>query len=116
MWKLRACKWLARALALVLYSCPTAPQEGAVPESQQVISDSLKQLYMRCSAAPPHSPAQQQLVRQMADKAANGKELLLVMRAGVGVFPPDEPNGAKVRGIVEGKMMKVGTLNQLIDY
>ena len=47
----------------------------------------MKELYMAASTAAPQSPAQQKVILQMAEKASNGKELLLVMRAAVGVFP-----------------------------
>ena len=122
MWKLRACTWLGVAVALALPSCHTASrQEVATTESQQVIGESLKQLYMACSAAPRQSPAQQKLVLQMAEKASNGKELLLVMRAAEGVFPagqnlPGPTTESRVRSIVAAKMMQVATLNQLIEY
>lgn len=85
-------------------------------ESQQVIGESLKQLYMACSAAAPQSDAQQKLVLSMAEKASNGKELLLVMRAGAGVFPPGQATEIRVRSLVAAKMMHVATLNQLIEY
>ena len=116
MGKRRPGTWLGVAVVFVLCSCRTASQEAPIPESSQVISDSLAQLYMQCSTAPPHSPAQQHLVIVMADKASNGKELLMVMRADLGVFPPGDPNETRVRHTVETKMMKVGTLNQLIEY
>lgn len=117
MWKLHACTWLGAAAALVLPACHTASREEvAVPESQQVISEPLKQLYMACSAAPPQSAAQQKLVLNMAEKASNGKELLLVMRAGVGVFPPGQITESHIRSMVAAKMMQVATLHQLIEY
>jgi hypothetical protein len=122
MWKLRACTWLGAATALALLSCHTASKEEvATRESQQVISESLKQIYMACSAAKPQSPAQQQLILSMAEKASNGKELLLVMRAAVGAFPagqnlPGPPMESRVRSIVATKMMQVATLNQLMEY
>jgi hypothetical protein len=116
MWKLRACTWLGAAAALVLPSCHTASKEVATSESQQVIGQSLKQLYMACSTAPPQSPAQQKLVLQMVDEASNGKELLLVMRAAEGVFPAGQAKETRVRSIVAAKMMRAGTLNQLIEY
>ena len=58
-----------------------------VPEAEQVVSAGLKELYMAASVAAPQSPAQQKVILRMAEKASNGKELLLVMRAAVGVFP-----------------------------
>jgi hypothetical protein len=117
MWKLHACTWLGAAATLALPSCHSASREEVViSESQQAISESLKQLYMACSAAPPQSDTQQKLVLSMAEKASNGKELLLVMRADVGVFPPGQAIENRVRSLVAAKMMKVATLNQLIEY
>jgi len=57
----------------------------------------------------------------MAKKASNGKELLLAMRAAVGVFPVDTksqelPAESQVHSIVTAKMMELGTLDQLIEY
>ena len=94
-----------------------APQ----PEAEQVISAALKQLYMAAAAAAPQSPAQQKVILQMAEKASNGKELLLTMRAAVGAFPAgtgsqDHPAESQVRSTVTAKMMELGTLNQLIEY
>ena len=76
---------------------------------------------MAVSKAPPHSAVQQQLVLKMAETAANGKELLMAMRAGMGVFPPhggssDRDVGTRVRSTVTAKMVKVATLNQLMEY
>ena len=95
-----------------LASCDTPARSAAVPapEAEQVVSAALKKLYMTASAAPPQSAAQQKVILQMAEKASNGKELLLVMRAAVGVFPPgtgsQEPSAeSKVRSIVTAKMM-----------
>ena len=122
MWKLRACTWLGVAIALVLPSCHTASREEvATTESQQVIGESLKELYMSCSVAPPQSAAQQKLVLRMAEKASNGKELLLAMRAAIGVFPAGQnltgqTMESRVRSIVAAKMMRRATLNQLIEY
>ena len=121
MWKLRACTWLGAAAALVLPSCHTASREEAArTESEQMISDSLKELYMASSAAPPQSLEQQKLILRMAEKASNGKELLLVMRGGMGVFPADQGSPgqteSRVRSIVAAKMMRFATLNQLIEY
>lgn len=119
---LRACTWLGVAAALALPSCHTASrEEEARTESQQVISESLKDLYMACSAATPQSATQQKLVLRMAEKASNGKELLLVMRAAVGVFPaegnlPGPTMESRVRSIVAAKMTDLATLNQLIEY
>jgi hypothetical protein len=54
---------------------------GPTPEAEQVISDSIKQLYMDVSTSPPQSAGQQKLILRMAEKASKGKELLLVRRA-----------------------------------
>lgn len=126
MWSLRAFTWLGAAGALALSSCHTASREEvAETESQQVISESLKKLYMACSAAPRQSAAQQKLVLHMAEQASNGKELLLVMRAGMDVFPdsqsppgqyPAQPAEGRLRSLVAAKMMRVATLHQLIEY
>lgn len=116
MWKLRACTWLGAAVALVLPACHTASKEVATSESQQVISEPLKKLYMDCSAAPPQSGAQQKMVLRMAERASSGKELLLVMRANQGVFPIGNATETRIRSMVAGKMMRVATLNQLIEY
>ena len=115
MMRHRACTWFGALAALALPSCHTASREEvATTESQQVISESMKALYMACSAVPPQSQKQQQVVLRMAEKASNGKELLLVMRAGVGAFPNGQGN--RIRSIVAAKMMRVASLNQLIEY
>jgi hypothetical protein len=103
-----------------LISCGTATRKAApLPESQQVIGEGIKQLYMAASTAKPRSAEQQKLIEKMAATASNGKELLLAMRAAVGVFPA-EPDGqtieARVRATATLKMMQVGTLDQLTDY
>ncbi|MGA2157100.1 MAG: hypothetical protein ABSH37_22035 [Bryobacteraceae bacterium] len=107
-WNLASCDTVARGAA------------GPVPEAEQVVSAAMKQLYMAASAAPPQSPAQQKVIQQMAEKASNGKELLLVMRAAVGVFPAGTAQAqsaeSKVRSIVTAKMMELATLDQLIEY
>jgi hypothetical protein len=110
-------------VAWSLASCDTAARSAAapVPEAEQVVSAALKQLYMAASTAPPQSPAQQKVILQMAEKASNGKELLLVMRAAVGVFPAGTGSQERsaenqVRSIVTAKMMELGTLDQLIEY
>ena len=95
----------------------TAPQ----PETEQVVSAELKKLYMAVAAATPQSAEQQELIRQMADTASNGKELLLTMRAGVGVFPagkgsPENSAESRILGVVTAKMLQAGTLEQLIEY
>jgi len=100
-----------------LASCNTAKSTAApVPEAEQVIGAALKELYMAASAAAPRSPAQQKVILRMAEKASNGKELLLVMRAAVGVFPAGAGPENQVRAIVTAKMMELGTLDQLIEY
>ena len=65
------------------------------PEAEQVISAALKKLYMAAAAAAPQSPAQRQVILQMAEKASNESH---------------------VRSIVTAKMMELGTLDQLIEY
>jgi hypothetical protein len=123
MWKCFRGVPVVVMLAWSLASCSTASRNAAtpVPEAEQVVSADLKALYMAASGAAPRSVAQQQVILRMAEKASNGKELLLVMRAAVGVFPasaaPQEPSAeSQVRSIVTAKMMKLGTLDQLIEY
>jgi hypothetical protein len=108
-WSLASCNPAARHAA------------GPVPEPEQEISAGMKELYMNASMVAPQSPAQQKIILRMAQKASSGKELLLTMRASVGVFPvtgdPREQNVAsQVRALVTDKMMELGTLDQLIDY
>jgi hypothetical protein len=81
----------------------------------------MKELYMAASAAVPRSAAQQQLILKMARNASNGKELLLAMRAAVGVFradagPQERQAENQVQSILTAKMMELGTLDQLIEY
>jgi hypothetical protein len=106
-----------------LASCNAVARKAAtpVPEAEQVVDAALKDLYMAASAATPQSPAQQKMILRMAEKASNGKELLLVMLAEVGVFPAgarsqEQLAESQVRSIVTAKMMKLGTLDQLIEY
>jgi hypothetical protein len=106
-----------------LAACHTAPRKAStpIPEAEQAIGESLKALYMSASAAVPQSPEQQKVILRMAEKASNGKELLLVMRAAVGVFAtnagaPENPVEKRLRSIVAGKMMQVAALDQLIEY
>ena len=106
-----------------LASCDTAARSAAAPapEAEQVVSAALNKLYMAASAAAPQSPAQQKVILEMAEKASNGKELLLVMRAAVGVFPAgtgsqEQSAESRVRSIVTAKMMELATLDQLIEY
>jgi hypothetical protein len=57
------------------------------------------------------------VILKMAEKASNGKELLLAARAAVGVFPGDAGSlEGQVRSIVTAKMIELGTLDQLIEY
>jgi len=109
--------------AWTLAACHTASQQAAAlaPESEQVIGEGLKDLYMQVSTAPPRSQEQQKLILRMANKASNGRELLLVMRAADGVFLSDTalaPNTFEnqIRSTVTAKMMQMATLDQLIDY
>src|ERR1035437_9866455 len=106
-----------------LASGGTAASSAAVPqpEAEQVVSAGLKKLYMAAAAATPQSTAQQNVILQMAEKASNGKELLLTTRAAVGAFPAgtgsqEVPAESHVRSIVTAKMMELGTLDQLIEY
>ena len=108
-WNLASCNAVARKAA--------AP----VPEAEQRVGEALKDLYVAASLAAPQSPAQQKVILRMAEKASNGKELLLVMRAAVGVFPAgagsqEQPAESQARSIVTAKMMDLGTLDQLIEY
>jgi hypothetical protein len=103
---------------LGLAAIPTARPQ---PEAEQVVSRSVKRFYMDAAAVAPRPPAQQKVILQMAEKASNGKELLLVMRAAVGGFRADagsqeHPVERQVRSIVMAKMMECGTLDQLIEY
>jgi len=108
-WNLASCKPAARKVA--------AP----VPEAEQVVGSTLQDLYIAASVAAPQSRAQQKVILRMAEKASNGEELRLVMRAAVGVFPADagwqeQHADRQVRSIVTAKMMELGTLDQLADY
>jgi len=123
MWKRFRGAPVVVLVAWNLASCSTAAKKAAAPtpEAEQVVSEALKELYMVASAAAPQSPAQQKAILRMAEKASNGKELLLVMRAAVGVFPADtgwheQQAESQVSSIVTAKMMKLGTLDQLIEY
>ena len=93
---------------------------GPQPEAEQVVSAALKKLYMAAAAASPQSPAQHKVILQMAEKASNGKELLLVMRAAVGAFPAspgsqEHSAESQVISVVTAKMIELGTLDQLIE-
>jgi len=123
MWKRFSSVSVVVVLACGLASCNNAANNAAapVPEAEQVVSAALKNLYMAASAAPPHSAEQQKIILQMAAQASNGKELLLVMRAAVGVFPPSSNSQevdaeSRVCSLVTAKMIQVGTLDQLIEY
>jgi hypothetical protein len=123
MWKRLRGVPVVVLVAWSLASCNAVARKTAtpVPEAEQVVDSAMKDLYMAASAVPPQSRAQQKVILRMAEKASNGKELLLVMRAAVGVFPADARSQeqraeSQVRSIVTAKMMKLGTLDQLIEY
>jgi hypothetical protein len=99
-----------------LTSCQTTGQRAAapLPESEQIISNRIKDLYMAASAAPQRSAEQRKLILRMADKSSNGKELMLTMRAAAGVFATGADDA--IEPAVTAKMMQVGTLDQLSDY
>ena len=110
-------------VAWSLASCTSEVKNAAapVPKAEQGVSPALKKLYMAAAAASPQSAAQQKVILQMAEQASNGKELLLVMRAGAGTFPAgggsrEHPVESQVRSIVTAKMMELGTLDQLMEY
>ncbi len=123
MWKRFSGVPVVVMVAGALASCNTAAKDSAAraPESPQAVSSGLKDLYMAASAAPPQSAEQQKIILQMAERAANAREALLVMRAAVGVFPahPDSQKpGAegRVRSLVTAKMTHFGNLEQLVEY
>ena len=123
MWKRFRGAPVVILVAWNLASCSTGEKKAAapVPEAKQVVREALKELYLAASLAAPKSPAQQEIILRMARKASNAKELLLVMRAAVGVFPTDtgwqeQDVESQVRSIVTTKMMELGTLDQLIEY
>jgi hypothetical protein len=106
-----------------LASCSSGARKAAtpVPEAEQVVGAAVKDLYMAASASAPQSPAQQKVILRMAATASNGKELLLAMRAAVGVFPAAAGSQAQraesqLRSIVTARMMELGTLDQMIQY
>ena len=120
---MRTCFCGALAAVWILAGCHTASRQATTPtpEAEQVISKQLKDHYMALSMVPPQSAAQQKLILQMAQEATNGKELLLVMRAAIGVFPA--PSGGKQSAMehevcsrVTARMLSVATLDQLADY
>ena len=123
MWKHSGSVPVVVLVAWNLASCNSAARNTAapVPEVEQVVSTGVKDLYIAASLAAPQSPAQQKVILRMAEKASNGKELLLVMRAAEGVFPTGagaqkQPAESQMRSIVTAKMMELGTLDQLIEY
>ena len=110
-------------VAWSLASCNSAARNAAVsvPNAEQEISPAMKKLYMAAAATAPQSQAQQKVVLQMAERASNGKELLLVMRAAVGTFPAgsrsqEHPAEGHLRSMVTAKMIQFGTLDQLMEY
>jgi len=121
MWKLSRDIPLALMATVTLSSCRTTPWEAASPkESAQAVRDSVKAAYMDVSAVSPHSVAQQKLLLKMAQESTNGAELLLTLRAAVGVFPQGPNAGMQgterqFRAIIGDKLIKVGTLDQLIE-
>jgi hypothetical protein len=123
MWKRFSGVPVVVVVACGLASCNTAAKDAAAPapEAEQTVSSALKDLYMAASAAAPQSAEQQKIILQMAVRASNAKELLLTMRAAIGVFPAS--TGSKKPGtesqvcsLVTAKMMQFGTLDQLIEY
>ena len=123
MWKRLRGVPVVILVAWNLASCDTVARKAAapVPEAEQQVGQALKDLYVAASLAAPQSPAQQNVILRMAQKASNAKELLLVMRAAVGVFPAgagsqEQPAESQMRSIVTAKMMELGTLDQLIEY
>ena len=113
------------ALLAGLASCHDSPKtEAAAPGpsgAQQAVSPQVANLYMAVGAAPRYSRRQQDLLRQMATDASNGKELLMVMRAEAGVFrseqnAEDQLAEHRIRSTVAAKMMQVAALEQLTEY
>ena len=112
---------LVLVAALNLSSCQTMWKTTPIPEAKQVISKELKTLYMDATAAPPQSAVRQNVLQRMAERAANGKELLLVMEAGLGPYPAnsgarESRTESQVRSMVTAKMMQMATLDQLVVY
>lgn len=120
MWKLL--RYAPLAIGAVVLACRSSLQQNtAAATPPAIISESVKDLYMACSAARPRSASQQKLLLEMAHEASNGKELLLVMRAAEGVFPaqaaPQEVKAERhLRGMVASKMIKSAGLDELIEY
>jgi hypothetical protein len=91
------------------------------PEAEQVVREEMKHLYVAASAAGPHSSERQHLIQRTAEQASNGKELLLVMQAGLGPYPSEpgvqeNPADSQVRAAVTAKTIELATLDQLIVY
>lgn len=121
MWKRLLCLPAVVLAGWSLASCDRTVRKAAAPtpESDQKIQESLKELYMAASAAAPQSPEQHKVILEMAQRASSGRELLLTMRAAVGVFPSNPAEQSvegQVRSLVTGKMIQVATLEQLIDF
>lgn len=119
MWSHSSSAFMALFIVGSMTSCNNTSRTAAVPapESEQQIGNAIKELYMAASAAAPQSEAQQKLILEMAGKAANGKELMLVMRAAEGVFPAAAAAAmSRVRFLVAEKMVQVATLDQLVDF
>ena len=106
-----------------LTACQHAPEEPGYPNASpasQSISPAVEKLYMAHAGAPDHSAVQRGLVEQMAEKAGNGKELLLTMRVIAAVFstpgsPEDRAAERRVRALV-AEMVRAATLEQLHEY
>lgn len=105
---------LLAAAAGTLTSCgaPASNAATPLPEDRQVVGNHIKDLYMAASAAGPQSAEQKKLILRMADRASNGKELLLTMRAADGVFHGDP----EIQTAVTAKMLRVATVDQLTDF
>jgi len=123
MWNHFRSVFLILTATWFLAGCHTASQKAAtpVPESEQVVRTALKELYMKVSTASPQSREQQKLILRMAQEANSGKELVLTMRAAVGVFPSEagwteESVKARVESVVTEKMRQLAALDQLIEY
>lgn len=106
-----------------LASCRAGARKDGLPapESEQLIGEALKDLYMAAAAAVPRSLEQQKLILRMAQEASNGKELLLVVRAASGVFPSgadsrEQRVERQVRATMTAKIMELATLDQMIEY
>ena len=118
MWKRFCGASVVVTAAWSLASCQSTPRKAAapLPESQQIIHESLKNLYMSASAASPQSKEQQRSILRMAEQASTGKELLLTLRASVGVFPMGDPRERDFQSTVALKMIQCATVEQLADF